>query len=213
MKKEKAPDSFVERPQEESSGSKSRRISIRVKDDGTIDWSQVSDTQKEAFVNAVTSDPDALEMIGAAVGDDGEVLPVGPVTEAHIKTALEWYAKGEAYAIPAFIKQRTRGKIIIPPDVATEAYTFADTTKDTMAPDGAQFFNEEVIPNLPEWLKKFIFEVGPGARFFGALAAHSVVSTMGILNYIKMNYSRPTVDDDPDIPTAASATTKKEPIQ
>lgn len=206
-RKEKPADSFVERPQEEQSGSKARRISLRVTDEGKIDWSQVSDKQKESFVEAVTNDPDALEMIGAAVGGDGEAKLAGPVTVEHVKTALDWYAKGEAWAIPLLIKKKSKGLIVIPPDVANAAYQFQEETKSVLAPDGAQFINEEIIPNLPEWLKKFIFEVGPGAKFLGGIALHSIMSTMQLIEYIKTMPK--TIEHDPNVTTAASATSEE----
>lgn len=182
-KRNKAEDSFVERPQEETQ-SKARRISLRVDEDGAIDWSQSTEQQKEAFFAAVASDPETLEKVAASIGDEGEIK-AGPVTEDHVKTALTYYAKGEAILIPYIIKRKSKGLIKVDPELANKVFAFAPEEFDTMAPDGAQFANEEIIPNLPEWLSKWIFELGPGEKFLGALFFHTFAKTTALLNHLK----------------------------
>jgi hypothetical protein len=207
--RDKPDDAFVERPQQDST-PRTHRISLRVDDDGHIDWSNVTDQQKESFVKAVTNDADAMEMLGNAIGGDEEPIQSGIVTVEHVKTGLEMYSKLEAWAIKTIIKKKSRGLIIIPPEVAEAAYKFPEETKTLLAPDGAQAINETVIPALPEWLQELLLEAGPGARFLGGLAIHSVMSTMQIIQYIKtMPRIIDNVDHDPNVTSAASAEGKQ----
>lgn len=184
-KRAQPEDAFVERPIEENTPSRSRRLSLRLNDEGGIDWSQSTDDQKQAFLDAIANDPDALEkMSEVAAGMEGEESS-GPVTAEQVKTFLTLYAKGEAYFVPWFIKKQSKGLIRIAPEVAEKFYQFSQEQLDSMAPDGAEFANKELIPNLPDWLKDWLFVIGPGAKFFGALALHTVVGTTGLINYIK----------------------------
>jgi hypothetical protein len=182
-KRNKPDESFVERPQEETQ-SKARRISLRVDEDGAIDWSQSTEQQKEAFFEAISKDPDTLEKVAASLGEDGEIQ-VGPVTEDHVKTALTYYAKGEALLIPYIIKKKSKGLIKVDPEFANKVFAFEPEELNEMAPDGAQFANEEVIPHLPEWMSNWITELGPGEKFLGALVFHTFAKTTALLNHLK----------------------------
>ena len=181
--KEKPEEAFVERPQEENQPSRASRISLHVSEDGTIDWSQATDAQKQAFIQTVTHDPETLEMIGSAVGD--EETPEGFVTPAHMKIFLEGYAGAERAAIPWLIEQKSKGLIKIPKEVAKEIYSFTEEEKESIAPDGAKFVNEELMPNLPDWFKEWLFAFGPGAKFLAALAIHTSMKTITLIDYIK----------------------------
>ena len=200
VKRNKPDDSFVERPQEETQ-SKARRISLRVDEDGAIDWSQSTEQQKEAFFAAVANDPETLEKVAASIGEDGEIK-AGPVTEDHVKTALTYYAKGEALLIPYIIKKKSKGLIKVDSKLAEKVFSFEPEELDAMAPDGAQFANEEIIPNLPEWLSKWIFELGPGEKFLGALVFHTFAKTTALLNHLK---TQPQTIEGNDQPVTEAA--------
>lgn len=199
-KKEKPVEAFVERQQEETQSNRSRRISLRVNEEGAIDWSQMSDKQKEMFFETISNDPDVLERVAGAVGD-GEGGEAGLITEDHVKWFLSMYAKGEAWAIPAYIKKQSKGLVVIPPKVAEEVYSFSEKELESMGPDGAQFANESIIPNLPEWMKGWIVELGPGAKFIGALMIHTVMKTQALTEWLKTQPR--TVDAAATVPNAA----------
>lgn len=202
-KRQKPSDAFVERPQEETQTSKSRRISLRVDDSGAIDWTGASDEQKEAFYSAVTSDPDTLLKVAASVEEGGEGEVVGPVTEDHVKIFLKYYGKAEAFIVPAIIKKKSKGLVKVDPAIAEKTFEFSDEELNSMAPDGAEFANKEIIPNLPEWLSKWIFELGPGEKFLGAMAFHTWMRTMALMDYLKTQPQ--TVDASvATVPSAAS---------
>lgn len=185
--REKPSEAFVERPQEETQGRRGRRISLKLDENGAIDWSQLSDDQKDQFFSTITNDPDVLEKIAASFGDgdEGDGATGGPVSVDEVKMALTLYAQGEAWLIPAYIKKQSKGLVKIPPEVAQQIFQFSPETLDKMAPDGAQFANETLIPILPDWLKDLLLNIGPGAKFFGALAMHTILCTNQLLAYIK----------------------------
>jgi hypothetical protein len=185
MKREKPDVAFVERPPEEDQGKKPRRISLQVTEDGSIDWSQITDKQRDQFFETISNDPDVLEKVASSIGDEEGVTDGQYVTPEHIKTALPYYAKGEARLMQFILNKKSKGLIKIPIATLEKFYEFDPKTMDTLAPDGAECINKDVIPNLPEWLIKFIFEMGPTFRFVGGLAAHSVVSTMALINYLQ----------------------------
>jgi len=203
--RDKPDEAFVERPQEETqSQRRGRRISLKLDENGAIDWSQLSDVQKEQFFSTITNDPDVLEKVAASVGEEGEVSGEGQLcTVEHIKMFLGLYSQAESYVIPAYIRKKSKGLVKIPQDVAAKCFAFDPTTMDKIAPDGAQFVNEQIIPNLPEWLKEFLLEVGPGARFLGALAFHTIICTQQLVAYIRTMPK--TVEAEDSAPSATTA--------
>lgn len=207
-KKEKPDEAFVERPQEETQGGRARRISLKLDAEGAIDWSQLSEKQKDLFFETISSDPDVLEKIAGSLGEDGAVeTPAGPVTAEHVKWFLTWYAKGEAIAIPWFIKSKSKGLIKIPPKVAEEIYSFDEKTLEDLSPNGAQFANEVVIPNLPEWMTRWITELGPGEKFIGGLLLHTAIKTTALVEWIKTQPQTVDAAGTATVPSPASSPT------
>lgn len=182
-------DSFVERATSDTAGkTTSGRISLRMSDDGLVDWENTPDKTKSRLRELLSSDPNLLEMVGEALGGEegeGVVLP-GQVTEKHIHMFLEAFAAGERFLIPWFIKSRTKGQVKLNPEKVSEVYQFSDEDKALLGPSGAQWANE----SLPEWIRKWITEVGPGAQFFGHLAFISYMQTKMLLDDWKKEHSR-----------------------
>ena len=183
VERERPVDAFVEQPvaqENEPGSSRSGRISIRFDSEGQIDWNSMSESQKQRFAQVVSNDPTALEMIAGSMDDDGEGVSEIPfqVTENHVKMFLDLYAMGERFAIPAFLRVKSKGMVKIPPQIAAEVFQFSDEQKDSLAPSGAQWANE----NIPEWIRKYITEVGPGAQFFGGLAMITYAQTKAVLD-------------------------------
>jgi hypothetical protein len=203
VKKQKPDEAFVERPQEETQTGRARRISIRTDADGAIDYSQMSDAQKEMFFSTLSNDPEVLEKIAASVAgmDENGAAGVGPVTAEHIKKVLPYYSKAEARIICIVLAKKSKGLIKLPAEQAEKFYEFAPETIEELAPLGAQAINEDIIPHLPEWLVKFCEELGPSAKFFGGLAMHSFISTQELLKWLQ---SQPrTVEAEVTVPSAA----------
>jgi hypothetical protein len=194
MNRNKPAEAFVERPLEDVS-QKTTRLSLRLTPEGIIDWSSASEKVKERFAQAVSNDPDALEMIGlAAGGGEGEgVAPVNPleIQPEHVKMAIDMYATAEQFLIPKLIAAKSKGQVKISPEIAAACFTFSDDTKEKMAGPGAKWANE----SFPEWLKKFIFEMGPGAQFFGLLALCTVSQTKAALKATIESTHPPTAGD------------------
>jgi hypothetical protein len=203
-KREKPADSFVERPQEETQSSRARRISLRVNEDGAIDWSAASDKQKEDFFNVIAADPDVLEKVASSLGDEteGGLEAGGPVTAEHIKKVLPYYTKAESHLICLFLDKKSKGLIKLDPAKVEKFYEFSPEAVEELAPLGAESINTDIIPHLPEWLVEFFEELGSSAKFFGGLAMHSFISTQELLKWL--NSQPKTVDANvTNVPSAA----------
>lgn len=203
-RKEKPEDAFVERPQPETANSRSRRISLRVNEEGSIDWSAATDKQKEDFFNVIATDPDVLEKVASSLGDESEggAGLEGPVTAEHIKKALPYYTKAESHLICMFLDKKSKGLVKLQPSQVEKFYEFSPETVEELAPLGAEALNKDIIPHLPEWLVEFFEELGPSAKFFGGLAMHSFISTQELLKWL--NTQPKTVDANvATVPSAA----------
>jgi Holliday junction resolvase len=166
----KNQDAFVENEQVEV--NRPRRLSLKLDEEGHIDWSSTSAKVKEQFADVVANDPEALETIGLAAGATEVENPL-EVTVEHVKDFLDAYVWIEQFAIPKFIAVKTKGKLVIPDDISAQAFTISPEAKDKLAPSGAQWANE----NIPEWMRKWLLLIGPGAQFFGGLALITMTQT------------------------------------
>lgn len=175
-------DAFVERGGE-SAPSRPRRITLRIAESGNIDWENTSDKQKQAFAEIVSQDPDALEMIGLASGGDSPADPLA-VTPEHVGMFLDLFAVAETYMIPLVIAKQSKGIIRITKEQASAVYSFTPEQKKTLGGPGAEWANQ----NFPEWLRKFLLEMGPGAQFFGGLAMISYAQTKQLIENWKESH-------------------------
>src|SRR6267154_6512459 len=131
------------------------RISLPLNDDGTIDWSGVRERTREKFVDAVTRDNAAMQMVGlksAALEEKPNPLLI---TESHVCDFLDGYAQIECIVMPRLIEKRTKGKVQLSAEIASAAYTFTNEQKTKMAGPGAEWANEA----LPDSIKKFLLDV------------------------------------------------------
>lgn len=167
IREETPQESFVENPAVAESTTKPQRISLRVSEDGSIDWDSASQKTKDLFSSVVSQDPTALEMIGLAAGGAGAELPEGYVTPEQMRDFLNGYSWLVRYLAPVVVEKKSHGLIRCNKMVAEQTFRFSDNQLDMLAPNGAEWVNN----SMPEWMRKFIFEtVGPGAKFFGGLA-------------------------------------------
>ena len=198
---EKPSEAFVERPQSETDRGAGRpqRLSLRLTDEGTVDWEQVSESQKEKFYNAVLNDPDALERIATAVGGDAiEVEDPLAVKPKHIGYFLDGFAWLERQVLPKYIAKKSNNQVIITPEIAHQAFSFTDEQKQEMGPDGAAFANESIMPHLPEWLREWLLKVGPGTKFFGALIACGLEQTKAAVKLAVQTNPQPVQQQNPN---------------
>ena len=148
---------------------------------GTIDWEKASPKMKERIANALATDPEAKNLMGMKADAIQAVDDALRINESEVKDFIEGYAFVTAQVIPRIVAIRSKGRIVIPPDVAAIAFTFDEKTKDEAAPAGAEWANE----HLPEGVKRFIKSIGPGAKFFGALMAGTYAQTKAALQIME----------------------------
>ena len=79
MAKKKQVNAFVEVQHETELESGSGRITLNLAGDGTVDWET---TDRTAFIQTITNDPNTLEIIGEAVGDSGPAIADATVVGA-----------------------------------------------------------------------------------------------------------------------------------
>lgn len=169
-KRDKPSDSFVEHKGE--GNVRQQRITLPLDAEGHIDWDAVSDKKRVAFVEAVTTDDHtlgALQLERKKAEGGGSLW----VTPQHVKDALDIYATAEAFIIPKVVLKQSKGIVRITPEIASAAFVFTPEQKEQMGPCGAEWANQ----TFPEWLKKFLLEIGPGAKFFGLLVMITVAQT------------------------------------
>jgi hypothetical protein len=149
---------------------KKKGVFIPLDENGQLDRARVRD------LGAVEQARAALKA-GESKAIEGEVQHI---TEDHVKWALKRYMDGCSYVIPAVLKSRSQGIIVIPKDLAHSVYQLKDSQLDELAPDGAKFFNQQ-FEKLPEWIKEWFLAVGPGAKFFGQLAVITALQTQTLV--------------------------------
>lgn len=149
---------------------------------GQLDTARLRDAQREGIEQARIA-------LGATGGGSSTAVEgsVGLITEEHMKIVLKYYGYLPANTIPSLInpKLRVAGRPEISSDMALSSYMLTSEQIESMAPDGAQFFNQ-LIEGLPQWVKDLIFSVGPGAKFFGQLAIITAMQTKAMLDAYKI---------------------------
>lgn len=150
-----------------------RRIVLPLNDEGGVDWVAIRPKTRDKFINLVSKDPMALEAIGLKTAEVTQEENALAVTESHVKYFLEGYATIERLIIPKLIAQRTKGQVVLSSAIVDTCFNFTDEQKNELAPSGAQWANEA----LPESIRKFLLQIGPGAKFFGLL---------GLISYNQM---------------------------
>lgn len=202
----KNKEAFVETPPEQGGPARPQRLSLRLTDQGTIDWDSASERQKQLFAESVSKDPDALEMIGlAAGGGEGESPELGGgsyVKPEHVRMALDGYAKVTAFLIPKYVARRSKGKLVISPEIASEAFRFTEEQKDSLSPDGAAWANEAIPESWRQW---FFENVGPGLKFFGLLFMVTMQQTQHAIEIAKK--SQPNTSMAVDVQPVATGGT------
>lgn len=182
-------EAFVENPAPEVGPRRSSRLSLKISEEGNIDWDSISERQKSQFAELVANDATALEMIGLKAGE-GEVGEgdTGYVKPQHVEMFLDLYVKGERLLIPKIIKTKSKGMIVIPPAMAAEAFNFSAEQKAEMCPSGAEWANA----TIPEsWLKWLTENIGPGVKFFGLLTMHTMQQTESVVEMWKKAQGSP----------------------
>lgn len=211
QRKNKMPkdrDAFVEHPPEEGRPRRVQRISLKVTEEGTIDWDSASDSQKEQFATLVANDPTALEMIGLKAGD-GEPEGGFHVKPEHVGMFLDGYAKVQRFLIPKIIERKSKGVVRITPGMAAAAFNFTDEQKEELGPDGAAWANETIPESWRQWLME---NVGPGVKFFGSLFVMTMQQTEAAIKMWKESQGQ-TIDGTANVqpPTNGHAPSETQP--
>ena len=130
-------DAFVAREIDEPSPSKAERISLKLKDDGLVDWESHRGDTKEKIIKAFANDPEALKLIGM----QSPLLPDGQGwSEENAKVALETLATVDAWIVSFVLK--TALKMPLDPVVQAKAFKFTEPQLKEMAPRAARVANK-----------------------------------------------------------------------
>ena len=130
-------DAFVTREIDEPSPSKAERISLKLKDDGLVDWESHRGDTKEKIIKAFANDPEALKLIGM----QSPLLPDGQGwSEENAKVALETLATVDAWLVSFVLK--TTMKMPLDPQVQAKAFKFTPEQLKEMAPRAARVANK-----------------------------------------------------------------------
>lgn len=146
------------------------RLSLPLTDEGAIDWEHVQQRTKEKFASVVSSDPDALEMIGLASGggDDVEVSVISEgITDENIKAFIDAVSKavalGSGFVISKikthpFLVDKDSQKPIplkIRPDILLKCSTLTDEQHKELDPRVKKIVDKHT-KELPEAIKKHL---------------------------------------------------------
>jgi len=129
-------DAFVRRNIDEAP-NRAERISLKLKDDGLVDWDSHRGDTRDKIIKAFANDPEALKLIGL----QSPLLPQGQgITEENARAALAGLAQLDAMLIPFAMKFIF--KLQIEPKIAQQAFTFTDPQLTEMAPRAARLANK-----------------------------------------------------------------------
>jgi len=129
-------DAFIRRNVDEIP-TKAERISLKLKDDGTVDWDSHRGDTRERIVKAFANDAETLRMIGLS----SPLLPAGQgVTDENARAILKGLATVDAMLF-GFVSS-TFFKFHIEPKVSAQCFQFTDAQLDEMAPRAARLANK-----------------------------------------------------------------------
>jgi hypothetical protein len=129
---EQQTEAFVQREIDEPrEGSKADRISLKLKDDGLVDWDSHRSDTKEKIVAALKNDPVVLRALGLGV-------PEG-ITEENAHAALKGLAQVDAILVSIVMKFGFKMPLDPP---ALEAFEFTRSQLDEMVPRAARIANK-----------------------------------------------------------------------
>jgi hypothetical protein len=134
---EQQAEAFVTREVDEPNPSKAERISLKLKDDGLVDWESHRGDTKEKIIKAFANDPEALKLIGL----QSPLLPDGQgITEENARVALAVIAQIDGFVAGFLLKQFA--KMPLDPQVQARAFTFTEPQMKEMAPRAARVANK-----------------------------------------------------------------------
>lgn len=174
-------------PAEARNGKK--RISLPLRENGSIDREAVRAPSKERLRTALSIDRDYFADLGAGI--EGEISPAtGPLKEEHVQILLSLYEQGIQWGIPQYLKGQTKGTFVIPQPIAEKCFRFSIEKKSELSVKGALFLNS----SLPSWMLEWFAKAGPGADFIGGIAIATWCMTQAAVAETKEWMARNTVD-------------------
>ena len=146
--------------------SGSRRISIPLADDGSIDWSGMRPSTRNRILDEVGPDIAAKLIEHNGGGGDSEMAETGPaITAENVRTAIDLMSQANALifsmAAPHLLKHPLKrdaktGRplpLTIDKDIALVAFRLTDAQHDELDPRAARIA-QRYATRMPEWLKK-----------------------------------------------------------
>jgi hypothetical protein len=130
------PEAFVAR-NVDAPESKAERLSLKLKDDGTVDWDSHRGETREKIIKAFANDAETLRMIGLS----SPLMPDGQgITDENARMALSLLAKANGILIPMASKMFFRFQI--EPQIAAKSFEFTEVQLNEMAPRAARIANK-----------------------------------------------------------------------
>lgn len=142
-------EAFVETPESEgpqAPPSVLRRQKLLI-ENGSIQWEQVPEANKDAVLDLLANDPVLLEKIANMAVEEGEgdEQPQGLLKLEHASMFLDLLSWIERSIGPAIVARASKGHIKVNPQVAKEAFSFKQEHKEELCP-GLRNLGEEYIP-------------------------------------------------------------------
>lgn len=187
MPRRKLDDDFNTGPDaiDAPDGRTRKRVTIPLRDDGTLDLSGMRAASKDRLASALAADPQALSSFGAATGvglADVE-LKQGPITPQHIEVLITIYEHIERWTIPPVIEKQNPGAGKIPKLIVERSFVFSKEWREKLGPPGALFLNQ----TLPPWLLEYLSKAGPGAEFLSGMIMCTWMQTMQCMTLWKQS--------------------------
>lgn len=185
---EQEPQQAIPGMQPEEPQTRAKRISIPLRDDGTLDVENMRDSSREKLFHALEQDPSALVQFGgSAPSGAAPGAPVGDVITAdHVNFILTGYEYIEKLVIPPILSKQN-GNQKVPIQIVERVFRFTPEQREQLVPHGVRFFND----NLPSWIKEWISRAGPGSQFFGGIALITWTQTQMVMQLWRESLSAP----------------------
>jgi hypothetical protein len=200
---EQQTEAFVTRNVDEPEG-RAERISIKLKEDGAVDWDSMRGETREKVVSAFANDPEALRLIGLK----STILPTGQgITEENAKAALQALASVDRMLVPLVL--RVTLKVKIEPQVAAQCFAFNEDQLKEMSPRAARLANKYSSAAILKYQDEIAL-----LGMFGLYLSEQVKSAIVMQTMINMQRKHETVQTMPEgfTPANGKAASESAPL-
>jgi hypothetical protein len=154
-----------------------QRVSIALKEDGTIDWDSMRDKTSASVRAAIRNDPTARTML------TGMPEAARIVQPAHVVTLLNIVEFVERLTLPKIVEAKTKGEVKVNPEAADKAFRYTDAEKKSISEPAAIVLDD----HLPLTIKLWFAKGGPISDTLTALfeAEHRKLMTYVVMCQLK----------------------------